>query len=303
MHMQMFEDLEARIEQYTEGRVQVELFYMSELVPPADQLDALDKGVIDLAFTYTGYWAGKLPDGVGMVEGGGTLFWLDIWDCYDLFWNHGMEDVLTPLYAKFGVQYIAQSWTNYCSLWSKVPIHTLADVAGVKARSVGPGALILKGLGFSVVTLPGAEIYTALMTGTVDAATYGAWGADLGMKFHEVVDYVIWFPYVWAGNEHYIASMSSWNKLSKQDQFLIKEACKANAVRSQQICNAGESQAKAEILAKKPTLTEITITDPAFLAKRAEVLGGFLDDWAAGSPEGAQAVKIVRDYLKMKGIE
>jgi TRAP-type C4-dicarboxylate transport system substrate-binding protein len=162
---------------------------------------------------------------------------------------------------------------------------------------------MLEGMGGQVTYVPLGELYTALLTGAVDAGTWGGYGADIGGKLHEVVDYVLVEPYIWAGNEHIIVSMDSWNALSERDQFLVQEAARAHAISAQNIWFTEDQRAREIILENKPTLTELRITDPAYLAARAASREQMLASWEASSPEAAEAVEIFKEYLELHGIE
>jgi hypothetical protein len=67
----------------------------------------------------------------------------------------------------------------------KTPVTTLDDIKGKKIRGGGPNGEVLKNLGASVVTIPSAEIYTALATGVVDGVQYGSMGSNYPYGFHD----------------------------------------------------------------------------------------------------------------------
>lgn len=74
---------------------------------------------------------------------------------------------------------------------SKVPLKTPADFKGRKIRVFSEGtADAVRALGGSPVTIPFADVYTAMQYGTVDAAILGFQGID-SQRMHEVSKHVL----------------------------------------------------------------------------------------------------------------
>ena len=74
---------------------------------------------------------------------------------------------------------------------SHKPIRTLDDFKGLKMRTVGAWAQILPGLGASVVSLPGGEVYQALERKVIDATEWATPGENVISGFHEIAKYII----------------------------------------------------------------------------------------------------------------
>ena len=73
--------------------------------------------------------------------------------------------------------------------WFKKEIKSAADLQGLKMRIPGLGGEILRRAGGTPVSLPGGEIFTALQTGTVDAAEWIGPYNDLTFGFHNAAKY------------------------------------------------------------------------------------------------------------------
>ena len=73
--------------------------------------------------------------------------------------------------------------------WFKKEIKSAADLRGLKMRIPGLGGEILRRAGGTPVSLPGGEIFTALQTGTVDAAEWIGPYNDLTFGFHKAAKY------------------------------------------------------------------------------------------------------------------
>ncbi|GAI82147.1 unnamed protein product [marine sediment metagenome] len=86
------------------------------------------------------------------------------------------------------------SGPRYGELMSTKPIRSLEDVKGMKIRTFGAFAEMYEGLGAGIVSVPGGEMYTALATGVIDAATWGSPGGFYSYDIQEVTKYYIGPP-------------------------------------------------------------------------------------------------------------
>src|SRR5690606_5546733 len=77
-------------------------------------------------------------------------------------------------YARAGVHPLFVSiLAPYVIMTSKKEVHTLEDLAGLKIRASGAAhTRVVSALGGAPVPLPSAEVYDALLRGTVDGALY-----------------------------------------------------------------------------------------------------------------------------------
>ena len=73
--------------------------------------------------------------------------------------------------------------------WFKKPIDTIEDVKGLKMRIPGFGGEVLRRNGGIPVAMPGGEIFTALQTGTIDAAEWIGPYNDLAFGMHKVANH------------------------------------------------------------------------------------------------------------------
>ena len=70
--------------------------------------------------------------------------------------------------------------------WFKKSIDTIKDIKGLKMRIPGFGGEVLRRNGGTPVAMPGGEIFTALQTGTIDAAEWIGPYNDLAFGMHKV---------------------------------------------------------------------------------------------------------------------
>lgn len=112
------------------------------------------------------------------------------------------------------------------SVYAKKPIRTLADMKGMKLRVQQSDMWVsLAGaMGANATPMPMGEVYTAMRTGLVDAAENNIPSYEMSKHF-EVVKY-------YSKTEHSMApevvmfSKLVWDKLTPEDQKIIKQAAK-----------------------------------------------------------------------------
>lgn len=112
------------------------------------------------------------------------------------------------------------------SVYTKKPIHTLADMKGLKLRVQQSDLWVsLAGaMGANATPMPMGEVYTGMRTGLVDAAENNIPSYESSKHF-EVVKY-------YSKTEHSMApevvmfSKLVWDKLSPEDQKIIRQAAK-----------------------------------------------------------------------------
>ncbi len=112
------------------------------------------------------------------------------------------------------------------SFYSSKPIHSPADLAGLKIRVPESPTMIemVRLLGAKATPVPFTEVYTALQQGVIDAAENNI-SSLVEMKHMEVAKY-------YAMDQHMITpdlimiSETTWGKLSPSEQKIVKEAAR-----------------------------------------------------------------------------
>ncbi|HUF87403.1 MAG TPA: C4-dicarboxylate ABC transporter [Thermohalobaculum sp.] len=197
-----------RVQQMSNGRLQVDLLPAGAVVGAFQVLDACNDGVLDAAHTVPVYWYGKHKAaslfGTGPVFGGSALNMLG-W-----FYQGGGNELYRELtqdimglnvYGFYGFPMPAQPFG-----WFKEPVTTVADLQGFKYRTVGLAADLLQKLGMSVAQLPGGEIVPAMERGVIDAFEFNNPSSDMRFGAQDVA-------------KHYF--LSSYHQASESFEFLF----------------------------------------------------------------------------------
>jgi TRAP-type C4-dicarboxylate transport system substrate-binding protein len=208
-----------RVEAATDGQVTFKKFYGHQLVGIKESLEALQKGTLDVLYSGS-YWTGNIPES--------NFMWLPFYAKGSEFSVRLFRDTLAgrmhaQAYAEHGAQLLAYIPASINAVLSTKPIHKVGDFKGLKLRS---GSTLWnsmwKKMGASPVMLSGAEQYTALQRGTIDATVYPIYTVD-SYNFHEVIDYVIMpgildpvMTFVWINKE-------KWDQLTPRLQTIINQ--------------------------------------------------------------------------------
>jgi TRAP-type mannitol/chloroaromatic compound transport system substrate-binding protein len=129
-------------------------------------------------------------------------------------------------------------------LHSRKPVHTLADLQGLKLRTAGAWLEISESMGAAPVTTPGGDVYAALERGTIDATEWGTLWEDISPGFHRVTKYVI-IPGVHQPTAPFelVVNKDAWAALSETDQQLVRDAAFQTTMNSW--LTIGQEDAKA----------------------------------------------------------
>lgn len=179
-----------KIEQMSGGRLKIKLLPAGAIVPPFEVLDAVQKGVLDGAHAWPGYWTGKHPAASLFSSASGGPFGMNSEDFLGwLYLGGGLEMYNELLQKELKLNVVAFATfgeTPEPQGWYDRPIESLADFKGLKFRAAGLAAEVFKEMGMSVVTVPGGEILPALERGVIDAAEYSDPSADMALGFYQI---------------------------------------------------------------------------------------------------------------------
>lgn len=215
----------------SDGRLSVELFAAGEIVPALETFSAVSDGVAQIAHTASLFWTGKVPAaplftaapfGLTPIE---HVTWID---------HGGGQQVWDKLYAPFGIKPFMAGNTGFqMGGWYKRELTGLADLQGLKIRMPGLGGDVMRRLGASPVTLPPAEILTALQTGVIDATEFLGPSSDFAMGFYKAAKYY-YAPgfHEPNGSGEALVSLSALGALPDDLRAIVAVACAAENIRA-----------------------------------------------------------------------
>jgi len=114
------------------------------------------------------------------------------------------------------------------SLWTNKPIHTAADLKGLKYRTVGLAADLNQAMGLAVAQIPGGEIVPAMERGVIDAFEYNNPTADRRFGAQNVAKNYMLGSYHQATEYFEIMfNKTKFNSLPKEHQAILQYAAEA----------------------------------------------------------------------------
>jgi TRAP-type mannitol/chloroaromatic compound transport system substrate-binding protein len=216
--------LEALIDKVSAGNIQIKYFEPGALVPTLEIFDAVSTGAVDVGWSGSGFWAGKVPALQFFTtvpfgpEPGEYLAWLEF---------GGGRQLFEELYAPHNIHPI------HCGMispegsgWFREEIATIDDLKGLKMRFFGLGGKVVEKLGVSAQLLAPGDIFPALELGTIDAAEFSMPAIDLDLGFYQIAKHY-YFP-GWhqpSSLLELIINKDKWDSLSERQQALIEMAC------------------------------------------------------------------------------
>jgi TRAP-type mannitol/chloroaromatic compound transport system substrate-binding protein len=222
------ERVSERIRALSGGRLDITVFAAGEVVPAFEVLGAVGNGVADIGHTAAFYWQGKMPaaaffttvpfgltpsEHVAWIEAGGGQA---LWD---------------ELYAPFGVKPFMGGNTGVCmGGWFRREVGSLADLRGLKLRSLGLGGEVYRRLGATPQTTPPAEILTSLQSGVIDGAEFVGPGTDIALGLYRVAPFYYYPGFNKPnGTGECIVALKSWDALPSDLKAIVAHACAAEA--------------------------------------------------------------------------
>ena len=195
------------------GELKIQYIGGPEAVKTPDQVQACQRGMVDMVFTTNAYYVSLLPE-VDALK-------LSVFTPAEER-TKGAWAYINQSHEKIGLYYVARlGLGTQFHLYLEKPIKT-ADLKGLNIR-VSPMYLqMVKGLGGNPVVIPPTEVYSALERNVVDGYCWPSvgirdWGWDKQTKF--VVD-----PGFYQVPNPLVMNLNAWNKLPKKLQELLTEA-------------------------------------------------------------------------------
>jgi TRAP-type mannitol/chloroaromatic compound transport system substrate-binding protein len=181
------QDFAAKVNTMASGKLKIEVLPAGAVVPAFQLLDAVNKGTLDGGHGVLAYHYGK--NSALALWGSGPAFGMD--PNMVLAWHNfgGGKALLEEIYKSLNidvVSYVYGPMPTQPLGWFKKPISKVADLKGLKYRTVGLAVDIFTELGAAVNPLPGGEIVPALDRGLIDAAEFNNATSDRILGFPDV---------------------------------------------------------------------------------------------------------------------
>jgi TRAP-type mannitol/chloroaromatic compound transport system substrate-binding protein len=284
-----------RVKKMSGGQIDIELFAGGALIPSKDIIASVGKNIVEMGASAASYSSGLIPVVYTTLVPMGPR---SAEECA-MIWHQGWGDILRAAYDKLNVKLLTMQIVTDIPLYSTKPIRKIEEIKGMKIRTHGSTALFVEQLGASTVFIPGEEVYMALSTKTIDAATWGGFSNTYPRKWFEVAKYVIQPSLVPMFQQNELAiNKGLFNSLPAELQSILQTA----ADLAMWDCRMGEALNNDEAWLKmKAAGNEIITLPPESVAKMTEAAKIVWDNLASRSQDSYQAMKIISDFLRAKG--
>ncbi|RYF33477.1 MAG: TRAP transporter substrate-binding protein, partial [Comamonadaceae bacterium] len=180
-------DFAKKVNDMAGGRLKIEVLPAGAVVPAFQLLEAVNKGTLDGGHGVVAYHYGK--NSALALWGSGPAFGMD--PNMVLAWHYygGGKALLEEIYKSINmdvVSYLYGPMPTQPLGWFKKPVSNVAQLKGLKFRTVGLAVDVFKELGVAVNPLPGGEIVPALDRGLIDAAEFNNASSDRVLGFPDV---------------------------------------------------------------------------------------------------------------------
>ena len=220
------ETLARYINKLSGGSLEVKVFGANELVPPLGVFDFVSSGGAEMGHSGAYYWKGKTEAAqfFSSVPFGMTAQEMNSW----LYYGDGIK-LWEEVYENFNlIPRPAGNTGVQMGGWFNKEINTTNDLKGLKMRIPGLGGEVLARAGGTPFTLAGAEIFTSLQTGVIDATEWVGPYNDRAFGLHKAAKYYYYPGWHEPGPSlECIINKDAYNSLSDQHKSIIDIACKA----------------------------------------------------------------------------
>lgn len=236
----------ALVKEQTGGKICIEVFHSAQLGEEKDSIEQTQLGVIDMTRVSLGPFNNiieetkvfSLPYIFRSVEHMHAVVDGEIGDAILAeFENHGLV----------GLAYYDSGSRSFYN--ATKPITSVADIEGLKFRVMQSDVFVdmVDALGGNATPLPFGEVYSSIQTGVVDGAENN-WPSYESTGHFEVAGYYTLDQHLIVP-EILVMSKASYDKLSAEEQQLVREAAKASVPVMRELWVAREKVSEEKVRA------------------------------------------------------
>lgn len=205
------------IEKRTGGKVKINIFAGGSLTPADQTFDGVEKGISDIGMSCFAYTRGRLPllEALDLPVGypNGMVATLVANDFVKIMKPKELE----------GVKVLYLHAHGPGLLHTQKPVHSMADIKGMKIRSTGLSSKIVENLGGVSVAMPQGGTYEALQKGVVQG-TLAPMETLKGWKQAQVVKYTTDCTNIGYTTAMFVVmNKIKWNSLPKDVQKVFDD--------------------------------------------------------------------------------
>ncbi|WP_417021049.1 TRAP transporter substrate-binding protein [Candidatus Phyllobacterium onerii] len=242
------------IKERTAGRYSVEVYHSAQLGEEKDTIEQTQAGVLDFNRVSMGPFNGVVP--VTQIPSLPYIFRSA---------DHMRKTMDGPIGAEIlkafdthnlvGLAFYDSGARSFYN--SRKAITSLADLKGMKFRVIQSDVFVdmVNNLGANATPMAYGEVYSALETGVIDGAENN-WPSFESAKHYEVAQFITLDEHQMVP-EVLVMSKSSWDKLTPEDQAIVRQAAKDSVAKMRELWDAREKKSRATVEAAGVKVSEI----------------------------------------------
>lgn len=261
------------VKERTGGRLDIKVFNNASLGSEKDTIEQTRFGVIDMNRVNTAPFNNLVPQ----TQVLGLPFLFRSVDHMHKVVDGPIGDEILAAFEPHGLVGLAFYDSGARSFYTtRKPIESAADLKGMKIRVQQSDLWIamMKAFGANATPMPFGEVYSSLETGVVDGAENNWPSYESSRHFEVAKNYTL--------TEHSLApealviSKISWDKLSPEDQKIVRQAAKDSVVKMRELWSAREKASEDKVRAAGVNV--ITVDKEPFIAAMKPVYDSFVSD-------------------------
>lgn len=234
------------LKEWTNGRITVEVYAAGQLGSEKETIEQTQMGAIDIDRISIGHLSAVVPE---MNVFSLPYIFRSAEHAFKVCDGPVGEELLATCEAHnlIGLGYYDSGQRSFYN--TKKPVKSIADLKGMKIRVMGADIFsdMANALGAAATPMAFEEVYTALQTGVIDGAENN-YPSYIEKGHYEAAKY-------YTQDEHLrvpeiiVFSKKTWNKLSSEDQALIKKAALESVPYQRSLWQKSAEEAKNKAIA------------------------------------------------------
>jgi len=288
------ENFAREVKKMSNGRLDIQVFAGGELVPALGVFDAVSQGSVEMGHGSPYYWAGKIPAAqiFSTVPFGMTAKGMQAW-----IYHGGGLQLWRELYRPFNLTVLPMGNTGVqTGGWFNKRIDSINDLKGLRMRIPGLGGKVLARAGGNPVLMAGAELYTSLERGIIDATEWVGPFHDIRLGLNRAAKYYYYPGWHEPGTVfELIINKDRWQQLPPDLQQIVTTAAAATNLWIYSAMEFYNQQALQDL--KKMKNVEMLEFPPEVLAELKRLTSDTLAEEAA---KDADFKRVYDAYLEFR---
>lgn len=286
---------------WSDGKIDIEVFPYGSLGDTRDINELCQLGVIEFVVTDYAWISSFVPEAQVL---GLHYLWPREKAPEVLAWiveNGEFMGVLEDAFRRNGMVPLGLIWEDWMWITSKKPIHSKADLSGLKLRLMSSKVLVdqYKAYGASPTPMSFGEVYGGLQMGLIDAQMNPIF-ADYSMKFFEVTDH-----FVQMYNEAYLGiptiNANVFDSLAPEVQNKMRDFWAKATITSADWITKRNNEDMEKIKAEKPSIEFVEFNDAQIAEMKKIAESKYPDFVKIGGPDAQKALDaLLKDLANAK---